>query len=64
MRLRNRTRDDSTELAVLLARGFLRLAERSRNVAVSRAADEHVSLEVPAVPRPDESDDRTSRRAS
>ena len=40
------------ELASLLARGYLRLLDKSRGSAVSRAKKTDVSLEVPALPRP------------
>jgi hypothetical protein len=42
------------ELASLLARGYLRLLEKSRSVAVSCPESDEVSLDVPALPRPDE----------
>jgi hypothetical protein len=53
-----------TDLATLLARAFLRLAERSHTGAVSYASDGHDSLDLSALSRPDESRGRTSRRAS
>jgi len=43
------------DLASLLARGYLRLLERSRQSAVSCAAAEQNQLEVP---RPESPDDR------
>ena len=39
-------RDLFTDLAGLLGRGYLRLAERSRNVAVSDARDQQKELEL------------------
>jgi hypothetical protein len=52
-----------TDLAALLARAYLRLGETSRNGAVSSPVDEHVSLDVPALPRPDVTAVRDGRRA-
>jgi hypothetical protein len=52
------------DLATLLARGFLRLAERSHTGAVSGATVANDRLDVSALPRPDVSDRRTARRPS
>ena len=59
-----RADDESRNLATLLARAFLRLAETSRSVAVSCAEEPHDSLDLSALSRPDETHDRTTRRAS
>ena len=45
-RMEGPDRDLLTELAGLLGRGYQRLAERSRNLAVSRGKDPHKELDV------------------
>jgi hypothetical protein len=51
-------------LSTLLARGYLRLLEASRQSAVSCGPDYQNRLDVPALPRPDERVVRDARRAS
>ena len=51
---------DGRELAVVLARGYLRLLEKRRNRAVSRADSEQIGLEVPPVESPDVGPGRAS----
>jgi len=60
----SRRSESLPDLATLLARAYLRLAERSRRDAVSRADAEQKPLEVSRPDRPDVTDVRATRRAS
>jgi hypothetical protein len=53
MLTRARTDDQVRELATLLARGFLRLADNARTFAVLGANDPHDSLDVSRLESPD-----------
>jgi hypothetical protein len=57
-------RDAVLDLATLLARAYLRLAETSRRDAVSGAREPHDSLDISALRRPDVTDVRADRRVS
>ena len=52
------------DLAAILARAYLRLAERSRNGDVSYAIAEQIPLEVPGPESPDHHVERATRRTS
>jgi hypothetical protein len=52
------------DLSTLLARAYLRLAERSRTSAVSSRFSEQIPLEVPGPESPDHDVKPATRRAS